>query len=107
MSHQRSLVSWNPFGHVSLYCIRHRPDVNVCRGGGNVLNNNLDRRHPAFLWMSYEAVSAGLFLNVPDMEWKWNELGQVHESLTSVWKLFEYLPFKRPTYENSGSHTWR
>jgi len=24
-------------------------DANVSRGGGNVVNGNLDRRHPAFL----------------------------------------------------------
>ena len=80
--------------------------MNMSRGGGNVLNDDLDRRHPAFLWMSYEAISAGLKLNPTNVEWKWDELGQVHESLTFVWKLFEYLPFKRLSYKDAESHTW-
>ena len=81
-------------------------NVNV-RGGGNVINNDLNRRHPAFLWMAYEAISAGLKLDLTDVEWEWDEPGQVHDSFVSVWKILEYLPFKRLSYNNAGSHAWR
>ncbi|KAF8520139.1 hypothetical protein BU17DRAFT_47166, partial [Hysterangium stoloniferum] len=63
--------------------------------------------HPAFLWMSYEAAWAGLRLMRSDVAWKWDELGSLHESLTSVWKLLEYLPIKRLSYESGDSVTWR
>ena len=56
--------------------------------------------------MTYEATSAGLKLSPTDVEWKWDELGRVHESLTLGWKLFEYLPFKRLSYKDARSHTW-
>ena len=57
------------------------------------------------LWMSYEAISAGLLMEPSNVEWKWEQLGEVNESLTGVWKLFEYLPFKRLTYKDSDSMT--
>ncbi|KAF8511893.1 hypothetical protein BU17DRAFT_77439 [Hysterangium stoloniferum] len=63
-------------------------------GGGSVISGDLDRRHPAFLWMSYEAAWADLRLMHSDVAWKWDELGPMNESLTSVWKLLEYLPIK-------------
>ncbi|KAF8511901.1 hypothetical protein BU17DRAFT_96812 [Hysterangium stoloniferum] len=77
------------------------------RGGGSVISGDLDRRHPAFLWMSYEAAWAGLRLMYSDVAWKWDELGPINESLTSVWKLLEYLPIKRLSYESGDSVTWR
>ena len=58
------------------------------RGGGNVLNPDLDRSSAPLLWMSYEAISAGLLMKLSNVEWKWKRLGDVHESLTGVWKLF-------------------
>ncbi|KAF8499326.1 hypothetical protein BU17DRAFT_59212 [Hysterangium stoloniferum] len=75
-------------------------------GGGSVINVDLDRRHPAFLWMSCEAAWAGLRLLRSDVAWKWDQLGPMNESLTSVWKLLEYLPIKRLSYE-SGDSAWR
>lgn len=56
--------------------------------------------------MSYEAMSAGLAMNVPK-EWKWQEWDTVNESLTGVWKAFEYLPFTRLTYKDESSMTSR
>ncbi|KAF8499324.1 hypothetical protein BU17DRAFT_59207, partial [Hysterangium stoloniferum] len=73
----------------------------------HVISSGLDRRHPAFLWMSYEAAWAGLRLMDSDVAWKWDELGPMNESLTSVWKLLEYLPIKRLSYESGDTVTWR
>ena len=75
------------------------------RGGGNVINNDLDRRHHSFLWMSHEAVWAGLRLNRPTVEWKWDELGSLRESLTLAWKPLEYFPLKRLSYESAAGFT--
>ena len=86
-----------------------RPKVDASRGGGNVLNPYLDRSGAPLLWMSYEAISAGLLTKPSNVEWKWKDLGVVNESLTGVWKLFEYLPFNRLTYKDKDpdSMTWR
>ena len=71
-----------------------------------MINNDLDRRHPSFLWMSHEAVWAGLRLNRSTVDWKWDELGSLRESLTLAWKAFEYLPIKRLSYESAEGITW-
>lgn len=75
-----------------------------------MINRKLDRRHPAFLWMTSEAAFAGLFLNNRPLAWKWDELKTSHgvrESLTGVWKLFEYLPFKQLSYNDDAEQTFR
>ena len=77
------------------------------RGGGNVLNPDLDRSGAPLLWMSYEATLAGLLMEPLEMESKWEQFGDVHESLRGVWKLFEYLPFNRLTYGDTRSMTIR
>ena len=84
-----------------------RPKFDANRGGGNVLNPDLNRSGVPLLWMSYEAISAGLLMEPSNVEWKWEQFGDVHESLTSVWKLFEYLPFNRLSYRDSDSMTSR
>jgi hypothetical protein len=84
-----------------------RPKVDASRGGGNVLNPDLDRSGAPLLWMSYEAISAGLLMKPSNVEWKWEQFGDVNESLTGVWKLFEYLPFKRLSYRDPDSMTSR
>ncbi|OBZ68929.1 hypothetical protein A0H81_11005 [Grifola frondosa] len=76
-------------------------------GGGNVENGKFNFRHPSFLWMSYEATSMRLKLNGSDMEWRWCELGDIRESLTGLWKLLEYLPIRRLTYNDNHSITYR
>ncbi|KAF8575301.1 hypothetical protein K439DRAFT_1623713 [Ramaria rubella] len=80
---------------------------NMSRGGGNVLNPDMDRSGAPLLWMSYEAISAGLLMKLSNPEWKWDRLGDVNESLTGVWNLFEFMPLKRLSYENSTSTTFR
>jgi hypothetical protein len=57
--------------------------------------------------MSYETISAGLRLNASNVDWKWDQLDQVNESLTFIWRLLEYLPVKRLTYRDADSHTLR
>ncbi|KDQ34115.1 hypothetical protein PLEOSDRAFT_1011627, partial [Pleurotus ostreatus PC15] len=58
----------------------------------------LDRGHAALLWMSYEANTAGLKTHPSRVDWKWENLSEVHESLTAVWLPMEYLPVKRLSY---------
>ncbi|KAF8517062.1 hypothetical protein BU17DRAFT_67176 [Hysterangium stoloniferum] len=75
-------------------------------GGGNVVNGNLDRRHPSFLWMSFEAVWVGLKLDRSNVAWNWDELGLMRESLKLPWQILEYLPMKRLSYQSADSVTW-
>lgn len=76
-------------------------------GGGNVQNNRLDRGHAALLWMSYEANTAGLKTHPSRVDWKWENLSEVHESLTAVWLPMEYLPVKRLSYKSATSTVWK
>ena len=86
--------------------------VNSCkltgefRGGGNVINDDLDRRHPSFLWMSHEAARTGLKLNRSDVKWNWEELGSLHESFALAWQPLEHLPIKRLSYDSAEDTTW-
>ena len=57
--------------------------------------------------MSYETITAGLRLHANKLDWKWDQLDQVNESLTFIWRLLEYLPVKRLTYKDADSHTIR
>ena len=83
------------------------PKIDTSRGGGNVLNPDLDRSGVPLLWMSYEAISAGLLMKLRNVKWRQEHFGDVHESLTGVWKLFEYLPFRQLSYRDSDSMTLR
>jgi hypothetical protein len=87
--------------------IRPKTDASTGRGGGNVLNPDLNRSGAPLLWMSYEAISAGLLKGPSNVEWKWEQFGDVHESLTGVWKLFEYLPFTQMLYGDPEAMTLR
>ncbi|KAF8517074.1 hypothetical protein BU17DRAFT_50227 [Hysterangium stoloniferum] len=61
--------------------------------------------HPSFLWMSFEAVWAGLKLDRSNVAWKWDELGSMRESLTLPWQILEYLPMKQLSYQSADSVT--
>ncbi|KAF8532009.1 hypothetical protein JB92DRAFT_3104395 [Gautieria morchelliformis] len=76
-------------------------------GGGNQLNLNLELGKTSGLWMSYEAISSGLLMWPTKVDWDWNNLGEVKESLTPVWHILEWLPFKRLSYKDSASTTYR
>ncbi|KAF8517054.1 hypothetical protein BU17DRAFT_50258 [Hysterangium stoloniferum] len=62
--------------------------------------------HPSFLWMSFEAVWAGLKLDRSNVAWKWDELGSMRESLTLPWQILEYLPMTQLSYQSADSVTW-
>ncbi|KAF8517064.1 hypothetical protein BU17DRAFT_50241, partial [Hysterangium stoloniferum] len=62
--------------------------------------------HPSFLWMSFEAVWAGLKLDRSNVAWNWDELGSMRESLTLPWQVLEYLPMKQLSYQSADSVTW-
>ncbi|KIM36837.1 hypothetical protein M413DRAFT_285325 [Hebeloma cylindrosporum] len=76
-------------------------------GGGNQANLDLDLGGTPFLWMSFEAVSCGLRLRPTKVEWNLEHLHDVKESLTGVWKIFEWMPFKRLSYKDESSTNYR
>ncbi|KAF8531964.1 hypothetical protein JB92DRAFT_2578540, partial [Gautieria morchelliformis] len=71
------------------------------------LNLNLKLGKTSGLWMSYEAISSGLLMRPTKVDWDWKNLGEVRESLTPVWRIFEWLPFKRLSHQDSSSTTYR
>ncbi|KAG8772758.1 hypothetical protein FRC15_002527, partial [Serendipita sp. 397] len=76
-------------------------------GGGNRANKDLKNGKTASFWMSLEAISCGLQLELNKYDWNWNDLDDVQKSLTGVWRSFEYLPIKRFTYKKEGGTTRR
>lgn len=74
-------------------------------GGGNIRNPHLDRSGAPLLWMSYEAISAGLLMEFHTVELRLEQLGKVHESLKWGWKLFEYFPIRRQSYKGKDDET--
>ncbi|KAF8489057.1 hypothetical protein JB92DRAFT_3148147 [Gautieria morchelliformis] len=75
-------------------------------GGGNQLNLNLKLGKTSGLWMSYEAIFNVLQMRPTKFDWDWKNL-RVKESLTPVWRIFEWLPIKRLSYKDSSSTTYR
>ncbi|KAJ7900848.1 hypothetical protein B0H13DRAFT_1883251 [Mycena leptocephala] len=77
-------------------------------GGGLRINDKLDNATVPVLWMGNEAQHAGLKLEPSPVEWNWEELetSKPTESLTSVWHVFELLPFKRLSYADKASMVW-
>lgn len=67
----------------------------------------MNRSGAPLLWMCYEAMSCGLNMELRNANWKWKQLGAVNESLTGVWKAFEYMPFTRLSYKTDDSMTAR
>ena len=57
--------------------------------------------------MSFEAVSCGLRLRPTKVEWNLDHLQDVKESLTGVWRMFEWMPFKRLSYQDESSTVYR
>ncbi|KAF8532001.1 hypothetical protein JB92DRAFT_3080805 [Gautieria morchelliformis] len=57
--------------------------------------------------MCVSPLLGGLQMRPTKVDWDWNNLGEVKESLTPVWRIFEWLPFKRLSYEDSSSTTYR
>ncbi|KAF8515224.1 hypothetical protein BU17DRAFT_51917, partial [Hysterangium stoloniferum] len=61
---------------------------------------------PSFLWISFEAVWAGLKLDHSNVAWKWDESGSMRESLMLPWQILEYLPMKQLSYQSADGVTW-
>ncbi|PVF95702.1 hypothetical protein CPB86DRAFT_710764 [Serendipita vermifera] len=76
-------------------------------GGGNQLNVNLDLGRTPGIWMMSEAIGSGALLRPKKVEWDWQNLDVVKESLTGIWYPFEWIPFKRLSYEDSTSTTYQ
>src|SRR5262249_43979292 len=74
--------------------------MKISSGGGNDEDLELDRFGPALRWMSYEAIHYGL--KIEDRPFKWLTTKPT-PSMNWWWKLFEYLPFTRLSYENEDS----
>jgi hypothetical protein len=74
----------------------------VHSGGGDKDNKALDNAAVPVLWMGNEVMLAGLRLKPSKVEWNWDQLenSKPTESLHSVWRFFEILPFKRLSYDN-------
>ncbi|KAJ7815718.1 hypothetical protein B0H13DRAFT_1924023 [Mycena leptocephala] len=77
-------------------------------GGGLRINDKLDNAAVPVLWIGNEAQHAWLKLETSPVEWNWEELetSKPTESLTSVWHLFELLPFRRLSYADKASVVW-
>ncbi|CAG8703027.1 2076_t:CDS:2, partial [Acaulospora colombiana] len=82
------------------------PHIKEVCGGGNQLNLNLDLGRTPGIWMMSEAIGSGALLKPKKVEWDWQNLDVVQESLTGIWSLFEWIPFKRLSYQDSSSTTY-
>ena len=71
------------------------------------MNLDLQRGGTSVLWMSFEAVSCGLRLRPTKVKWHLDHLKDVKESLTGVWHMFEWIPFKRLSYQDESSTSYR
>ncbi|CAA7268966.1 unnamed protein product [Cyclocybe aegerita] len=75
-------------------------------GGGNVDNAVMNRGRPPLRWMVFEAGSVGLRMAPFRRDLSSSEQITFIESLTWPWWPFEFLPFKRLTFNRSeGSRT--
>ncbi|KAF4618332.1 hypothetical protein D9613_011583 [Agrocybe pediades] len=78
-------------------------------GGGNVQNVGMDKSGPPLRWMVHEADALGLRMKPFSRELSSNEHIEVIESLTGLWKVLEWLPFRRLTFNGEtegGSETY-
>ncbi|KAF9553950.1 hypothetical protein CPC08DRAFT_209697 [Agrocybe pediades] len=80
-------------------------------GGGNVQNTGMDRSRPPLRWMVHEAQALGLRMRPFTWELSSEEHIEVKESLTGLWTVLEWLPFRRLTFGNGktegGRETYR
>ena len=71
-------------------------------GGGNAANLDLNQFGQSLRWITYEAIHHGLKMKPYDGSWSTVEL---KESLTGIWKVFEYFPLRRLAYTDEESMT--
>jgi hypothetical protein len=68
-------------------------------GGGNIPNEELNKKKSTLRWMAREAKKAGLLLDERfDVTLKEGESQEIKESLTGFWWILEAIPFKRLKY---------
>lgn len=70
-------------------------------------NPDMDKSQPPLRWMSYEATAAGLRMAPFKSKWDLKPTVNIHESLSGVWHLFEWLPWGRLTYRDCHTMTHR
>ena len=76
-------------------------------GGGNSRSLSADNNGPPLRWMSYEATSAGLLMNPFQDTWNLTKFAAVKQSLKGFWRVFEFLPVRRLSYQDADSLTRR
>ncbi|KAF9543677.1 WD40 repeat-like protein [Agrocybe pediades] len=80
-------------------------------GGSNVQNMGMDKSRPPLRWMVHEAGSLGLRMKPFTRELSSEEHIEVKESLTGLWTVLEWLPFRRWTFNGEtaegGRETYR
>ncbi|KAK7056273.1 hypothetical protein VNI00_002826 [Paramarasmius palmivorus] len=68
-------------------------------GGGNIPNEELNKKKSTLRWMAREAKKAGLLLDERfDVTLKEGESQEIKESLKGIWWILEAIPFKRLKY---------
>lgn len=75
------------------------PYSRAISGGGNTENLKSDGFGPPLRWILYEAMDFGLRVK-PFKGAKWKP-SEHHPSLVGVWKLLEYYPFRRLSYNTA------
>lgn len=75
------------------------------RGGGNAVNESMDRSRPPLRWMVFESVAAGLRTKLFDRVLKPSEQIELQESLVGIWWILEMLPLERLTYTREKDGT--
>ncbi|KAF9554449.1 hypothetical protein CPC08DRAFT_712845 [Agrocybe pediades] len=79
-------------------------------GGGNVQNEGMDRSRPPLRWMVRQAGALGLRMKPFTRELSSEEHIEIKESLTGLWTVLEWLPFRRLAFDREsagGSETYR
>ena len=100
---------WFAGSHSDMYALV--PLCNVCpivlqtlfSGGGNIPNPESTLFGPALRWMSYEAISCGLKMQ-PHLG-EWSPITD-NVSMNFFWKILEYIPLSRLSYQTANSVEW-
>ncbi|KAH9485777.1 hypothetical protein JR316_0002692 [Psilocybe cubensis] len=71
-------------------------------GGGNIENLDANKFGPALRWMTYESITWGLRTTPFDQSW---QPLYPQSSMTGLWKIAEYIPFKRLSYTGPNDVT--
>ncbi|KAE9399728.1 WD40 repeat-like protein [Gymnopus androsaceus JB14] len=83
------------------------PGMHSDIGGGNAVNIDLDSYGPALQWMAQEAILAGVRAKPFHGKPKGPAADNIKRSLTRFWWIFEVLPIRRLSYEDSTETTHR